>query len=354
MPDDYYELLGVPRDADERALKKAYRKLAMQYHPDRNPGDAAAEERFKAISEAYAVLSDDQKRRIYDRYGKEGLNNQGGAGGFGDIGDIFSQFGDIFGDLFGFGGGGGRGGRGRTRGADLRMAMSLTLEECLSGVEKLVEIPRKVDCGTCGGTGARPGTQPKVCRTCGGRGQVAVNRGFITMTTTCPRCRGTGQIIETPCDTCHGSGYEETVDKVTVKIPAGVDTGMKLRVSGKGERSQVPGGSPGDLYVVVQVAEHPRFERHGGELLGELGIDMVQAVLGAEVEFETLDGTEAIQIEPGVQPGSIIRLRDRGMPSVERGRRRGDMHLRVVVRIPKALTDRQRELIEAFAEAGEA
>lgn len=351
MPDDYYELLGVPRDADSRSLKKAYRKLAMQYHPDRNPGDTEAEDRFKAISEAYAVLSDDQKRRIYDRYGKEGLKNQGGAGGFGDIGDIFSQFGDIFGDLFGFGGG--RTSRGRARGADLRMGMELTLEECLAGVEKRVEIPRKIDCETCSGSGARPGTEPKGCRTCAGRGQVAVNRGFITMTTTGPRCRGQGQIIETPCGTCRGSGYRETVDKVTVKIPAGVDTGMKLRITGKGERAPTPGGSPGDLYVVVQVAEHPRFERHGGELLGELGVDMIQATLGAEVEFETLDGTETITIEPGSQPGSIIRLRDRGMPSVERGRSRGDLHLRLAVRIPTRLTDEQRALLTAFAEAGE-
>jgi len=348
MPDDYYELLGVPREADDRALKKAYRKQAMQYHPDRNQGDAAAEERFKAISEAYGVLSDPQKRQIYDRYGKKGLENQGHSG-FSDIGDIFSHFGDLFGDLFGFSGGGRRGQV--ARGPDLRMQMDLTLSECLTGIERTVEIPRTVDCGTCDGSGAREGSQTNTCGTCRGRGQVAVNRGFIQMRTTCPTCNGEGRVIENPCGTCKGSGGQRITDKVIVRVPAGVDHGMKLRVTGKGERSPTPGGPAGDLYVVIAVADDDRFERHATELLGEVELDMVQACLGTTVDFETLDGQAQLDVEPGTQPGSIIRLRGKGMPSVDRGRGRGDMHLRVVVRIPTELDDAQRELLEAFRAA---
>lgn len=347
MPEDYYELLGVPRDADPPTLKKAYRKQAMQYHPDRNPGDTAAEERFKAISEAYEVLSDDQKRRIYDRYGKQGLENQGFSG-FSDIGDIFSQFGDLFGDLFG-GFGGGRGRR-VARGADLRLQMQLTLGDCLTGIEREVEIPRTVDCETCDGTGAAEGSQPTTCTTCGGQGQVGVNRGFVTMRTTCPRCRGEGKVIANPCKTCRGSGGKKVTERVKVRIPAGIDHGMKLRVTGKGERSPTPGGPPGDLYVVVAVADHPRFERHGTELLGDVEIDMVQACLGDTVAYETLDGTEELRVEPGTQPGTLLKLRGRGIPSIEGRQGRGDLHLRVVVGIPTALDDEQRRLLEAFRE----
>ncbi len=352
MSDDYYELLGVERDADERDLKRAYRKLAMKYHPDRNPS-ADAEERFKALSEAYGVLSDPQKRHIYDRYGKEGLQNQGFRGA-GDLGDIFSQFGDIFGDLgemFGFGS---RRGRRSSRGADLRMELHIDLEQALSGFERDFDIPRTVDCDTCDGSGAREGTSAKTCGTCAGRGQVAVSRGFIQMTTTCPRCRGEGKIVESPCETCHGSGGKQISDRVKVKIPAGIEHGMKLRVTGKGERAPTPDGDPGDLFVVIGVANHPRFERHGTELLGELEVDMVQACLGDAIEFETLDGLETVTLSPGTQPGDVVRIRGKGMPSVGRNRGktgRGDLHLRVAVRIPKALDARQRELLEAFREA---
>lgn len=349
MSDDYYELLGVERDVGDGELKKAYRKLAMQCHPDRNPGDPAAEERFKAISEAYSVLADPQKRQIYDRYGKQGLQNQGFSG-TADFGDIFSQFSDLFGDFFGFGGG--RRGRQRaTRGADLRMQVQIDLEQALAGIEREFEIPRSTHCETCAGTGAKAGTSPKPCGTCGGRGQVAVNRGFIQMTTACPRCRGEGQIIESPCRDCGGTGGRKISDKVKVRIPAGIESGMKLRVGGKGERAPAPDGEPGDLFVVVQVVDHPRFERHGTELLGEVEIDMVQACLGAEVSYATLDGETTLRITPGTQPGDLLRLRGKGMPSVDRSRGRGDLHLRVVVRIPKSLDPRRRELLEAFRDA---
>ncbi|MCA9542279.1 MAG: molecular chaperone DnaJ [Myxococcales bacterium] len=342
MSDDYYELLGVDREVDAGELKKAYRKAAMQCHPDRNPGDAEAEERFKAISEAYEVLSDPQKRRIYDRYGKDGLRNQGFSG-FSDIGDVFSQFGDLFGDLFGFGR------RARARGADLQMRMVLTLEDCLRGLEREVEFNREVECDTCRGSGAKAGTTPENCRTCGGRGQVAVSRGFISMTTTCPSCHGAGKTIRDPCGSCRGSGRQRKAEKVTVKIPPGIDQGMKLRLTGKGEGGP-PGGAPGDLFVVIEVENHARFERHGSELLAELPIDMVQACLGDEIEFETLDGAETVSLAAGTQPGTVLRLRGKGMPSVE-GRRRGDLHLRVAVRIPTALNDAQAELLRRFRDA---
>lgn len=349
MSDDYYELLGVERGVGEGDLKKAYRKLAMQCHPDRNPGDPAAEERFKAVSEAYGVLSDPQKRQIYDRYGKAGLQSQGYSPP-GDVSDIFSQFSDLFGDFFGIGAG--RRGRGRAaRGADLRMQVQIDLEQVLQGVERDFEIPRTTHCDTCAGSGAKPGTTPKPCATCAGRGQVAVSRGFIQMTTACPRCRGEGRIVESPCRDCGGSGGRQITDKVKVRIPPGIEPGMKLRVSGKGERAPTPEGEPGDLFVIVQVADHPRFERHGTELLGEVEVDMVQACLGAEVPFETLDGTETLRIAPGTQPGELLRLRSKGMPSVDRARGRGDLHLRVVVRIPKALDARRRELLEAFRDS---
>lgn len=345
MDDDYYGLLGVGREASDGELKKAYRKMAMKYHPDRNPDDAAAEEKFKAVSEAYSVLSDAQKRQIYDRYGVEGLKNQGAGGGFSDVGDIFSSFGDLFGDLFGFGRQ-----SARHRGDDLRLRISMTLEDALSGIERTVAIQRQVSCEKCDGSGAKPGTEPSVCATCRGQGQVVVNRGFISMTTTCPKCQGSGRIIRHPCRTCRGSGYEEKTERVTVKVPAGISDGMKLRLSGRGQAGPA-GGEPGDLYVVCSVEDHPRFERHGPELLGELNIPMVLACLGGEIDFETLDGTETLTVDAGTQPGAILRIRGRGMPHLDGRPGRGDLHLRVAVTIPTGLTEGQRTLLESFTEA---
>lgn len=348
MPADYYELLGVDRDADASALKKAYRKLAMKYHPDRNPGDAAAEEKFKEISEAYEVLSDDEKRRVYDRFGHEGLKGQGFGGFSGaNVEDIFSQFGDIFGDLFGFGGGRSRG---RRRGAHLRFDMELDLEDCLTGIEKEVEIPRHVSCDHCDGSGAEPGTMPERCPTCGGAGKVTVGRGFITMATTCPRCQGRGQIIPKPCTKCEGSGRTEHRERLMVRVPPGVDTGMKLRLTGKGEHGP-DGGQPGDLFVVLHVRPHERFERDGSELVGELEIDFVDAILGAEKSVKTLDGEQTITVPAGTQPGTVIRIDGEGMPYVDGRAGRGNLHLQVVVRMPTEINEAQRALLTQFRTA---
>ena len=342
MDDDYYGLLEVSREATGPELKKAYRKKAMAFHPDRNPGDAVAEEQFKAVSEAYQVLSDPQKRQIYDRYGVEGLRNQGGGPGFSDIGDIFSSFGDLFGDLFGFGRQ-----ASRARGDDLRLRITISLEDALAGVERGVSIPRQFQCEPCSGSGAKSGTEPTLCPTCRGQGQVVVNRGFISMTTTCPKCHGAGRFVRHPCRSCQGSGLVEKTDRVTVKVPAGISDGMKLRLSGRGQAGP-PGGEPGDLYVVVSVAEHARFERHGAELLGEVPISMTLACLGGDVEYETLDGSTSVTIQPGTQPGEVVRIRGRGMPHLDRRPGRGDLHLRVAVTIPTDLSVRQREMLATF------
>ncbi len=345
MPEDYYSLLGVERDADPSALKKAYRKQAMRFHPDRNPGDAEAEARFKQVSEAYNVLSDDEKRSIYDRYGHEGLENRGMGGGFGDIGDIFSGFGDLFGDLFGFGRS-----QGPRRGADLKMGIQMTLSECFHGSERELEIPRTVICEPCNGSGAEPGTQPVQCPTCLGRGQVAVNRGFISMTTTCPTCRGAGQIIEAPCVSCRGSGTTVKTENVTVKLPAGIDHGMKLRLTGKGEGAP-PGGQDGDLYVVVQTVDDPQLERHGIDLSGQVEVDMVAAALGTQIHFEGVDSELQVDIPAGTQPGTVIRIAQRGMPKVDQPRLRGDLHLVVRVTIPEDLPPEAIKLLKEFQSA---
>ncbi|MEE2755741.1 MAG: molecular chaperone DnaJ [Myxococcota bacterium] len=345
MREDLYELLDVDRNADAATLKKAYRKKAMMYHPDRNPDDAEAEAKFKDVSYAYDVLSDDEKRSIYDRYGHEGLEQSGGGGGFQDVGDIFSNFGDLFGDLFGFGGA-----RVSRRGADLRLSLQLSLEECWSGFEREIEIPRTVSCTLCGGSGAKPGTSPKTCGTCGGRGQVAVNRGFIAMTTTCPTCQGAGQVIETPCPRCHGQGRERIEETVLLKVPAGIDDGMKLRVSGKGEDGP-PGGEPGDLYVVIRVLQHDRLERNGDDLQGLLEITMTEAALGTKATFEGIDGPVDVTVKPGTQPNAVIRVPEKGMPNLRRKGRRGSLQLLVRVAIPTRLTMTQKKLLESFDES---
>ncbi len=348
MSADLYELLGVGRGADAQELKSAYRKLAMQYHPDRNPGDAQAEERFKQVSEAYEVLSDPQKRRLYDQYGLEGLRRQG-YGGFGEsnVEDIFSHLGDIFGDFFGFGR---RGGRTRApRGADFRYDLAISLKDCLTGCQRTLEIPRDHPCETCKGSGAAEGTAPQRCATCAGHGQVSVNRGFITMATTCPRCRGQGTTIAKPCETCSGSGHKTVKGEVKINIPPGIDEGMKLRVQGQGETAPA-GGQPGDLYVVIHVEEHPRFERHAADLVSEIGVDMVQACLGDTITFETLEGSIPVEIKPGTQPGATVRVAGQGMPRLDGGGR-GDLLLQVGVKIPRQLTDAQRTLLEEFRAA---
>lgn len=346
--EDYYAVLGVARDADPAALKKAFRQAAMKHHPDRNPGDAAAEARFKQVGEAYEVLSDAEKRRVYDQYGHEGLKGRGFGGSSAE--DIFSHFGEMFGDLFGFGGGRrGGGGQRVQRGAHVRADVRVTLAEALSGVERNVDVVRHRSCRTCEGSGAKPGTSPTTCDTCRGRGQVAVNRGFISMTTTCPRCQGRGQMIASPCSNCRGSGQEAHREALMVKIPAGIDSGMKLRITGKGEASP-DGGPPGDLYVVIEVEEDARFERQGAELVTRLEVDIVQATLGATVSLATLEGDRDITLPPGTQPGTIVRLDNQGLPYVDR-RGRGDLHVQVVVNVPRDLTEEQAAHLRAFAES---
>ncbi|MCB9547391.1 MAG: molecular chaperone DnaJ [Myxococcales bacterium] len=345
MPADYYELLGVARDADGAAIKKAYRQLALKYHPDRNPGDSDAEQRFKEVSEAYEVLADDQKRQVYDRFGHEGLKGRGFEG-FSNVQDIFSSFGDFFSDFFG----GGQRGRARARGEHLRADIELTLEECFSGTSRRLEVPRDAACDRCEGKGAEPGTSPTTCSTCNGSGQVVMGRGYITMTTTCPRCRGRRQIITSPCTQCSGSGQTRRHEAVHVKVPAGIDEGMKLRLEGKGQPAP-EGGEPGDLFVVVHVAEHERLERHQSDLLAELELDYVQACLGDRIEFEGIDGTLSLEVPAGTQPGELLRVPGRGMPQLDARRGRGDLHLRVGLRVPTVLTTRQRELLEALRAA---
>lgn len=343
--EDYYAILGVARDADASVLKKAFRQAALKYHPDRNPGDAAAEARFKEIGEAYEVLSDPQKRQIYDRYGREGLRGQAGMGG---AEDIFSHFSDLFGDLFG----GGRGGRARPRqGTSLRIDVEISLLEVLHGVERDITVRRRVPCEPCEGSGAKPGTKPTRCSQCAGRGQVSVNRGFMTMSTTCPRCHGRGETIDQPCPECQGFGQRYEEESLSVKIPKGIDSGMKLRVTGKGEASP-NGGPPGDLYVVIDVRPDERFQRQDAELISLLEIDMIQAALGAEVSVPTLEGVEPFQIEPGTQPGAHLKIYGQGLPRLGRPGR-GDLHLQVQVKIPTTLSEAQRELLEKFNESAE-
>ena len=343
---DYYELLGVSRDADERTIKKAYRKMAMKYHPDRNPGDTEAEDQFKLASEAYEVLRDPEKRRLYDQFGHAGL---GGAGaGFSDLNDIFSHFGDLFGDLFG---GGGRGGRrrGPARGPDMRYDLELEFEEAVFGAKRTIEVPRHCACPTCEGSGAQPGTQPVTCPNCGGRGQVYHQQGFFTLTTTCPRCRGQGQTIETPCDDCEGSGRERTVREVTVRIPAGVDNGTRLRLRGEGEMGPSRGSTPGDLYVFLGVKPHPIFQRNEFDLHMPLGISFVEAALGARLTIPTLEEEQVITLDPGAQPGQELILRGAGVPRIH-GDGRGDLIVHLRVHIPTSLDDTQIELLRKFAD----
>jgi len=340
---DYYEILGVTRSATQEEIKKAYRKMALKYHPDRNPDNKEAEEKFKEASEAYEVLSDPEKRQIYDQFGHEGLRGTGFTG-FRGFEDIFSSFGDIFGDFFGFGG---RPRSGPIRGDDLRYDLEISFEEAAFGKEVELEIPRTVKCEACGGSGAKPGTRPIPCPACGGRGQVTRSQGFFSISTTCPTCQGTGQIIPEPCSACQGTGRVKQKRKVSLKIPAGVDTGSRLRLRGEGEAGG-RGGPPGDLYVVIHVTPHESFERNGDDIFCKIPISFTTASLGGKIEVPTLDGSETIQIKRGTQSGEVFRLKGKGFPRLQ-GYGRGDEIIQVTVSVPKKLTKRQEELLREFA-----
>lgn len=349
MKRDYYEILGVERTASAAEIKTAYRKLALQHHPDRNPDNLEAEEKFKEASEAYACLSDEEKRARYDRFGHEGRPfGEGGFEGFGGFGDIF---GDIFGEIFG----GGMGGRGRQRGrgADLRVDRELEFEEAAFGTEIELEIPRRQRCEPCGGSGAKPGTSPHTCPTCGGSGAQRFQQGFFAVSRPCPGCGGEGRVISDPCPSCSGKGTVAATAKIPLKIPAGVDTGSRMKLTGEGEPG-LHGAPAGDLYVVLHVKEHPIFHREETEIVCEVPIGFTQAALGASIDVPTLDGKVKMKIPAGTQSGKIFRLRGKGVPVLGRAGARGDQHVRVIVETPTSLSKRQRELLEEFAaEAGE-
>jgi molecular chaperone DnaJ len=346
---DYYEILGVARDATDQQLKSAYRKLALKYHPDRNPGDAKAEEAFKEAAEAYAVISDPEKRAAYDRFGHAGVSGAG-AGGFDP--SAFAGFEDIFGnlgDLFGFGDmfGGRRRRGGPQRGADLRYDLEITFEESFTGTETALQIPREETCETCTGTGAAAGSTPEVCSQCRGTGQQRFQQGFLTVARPCPTCRGAGKVISKPCQACRGAGRVARDRKITAKIPAGIATGQRLRLYGEGEHGSA-GGPPGDLYVVVHVQDHAFFQREGDDLYCELPISFPTLALGGEVRVPTLVGDEELRIPAGTQPGTRFKLRGKGMPNVS-GRGQGDLFAIARVSVPKKLTKDQKHLLEELA-----
>ena len=348
MKRDYYEILGVSRSATEDDVKKAYRKLALKYHPDRNPDDRhEAEERFKEISEAYQVLSDPERRSLYDRFGHAAFE-QGAPGGAGF--DFGGNFEDIIGDLFGdfFGTGRTRGGRGRMRrGQDLRYDLEISFEEAAFGCEKTIAVPRLSTCDTCRGRGAKPGTSPRTCPQCRGSGQVRFQQGFFSIAKTCGHCNGQGTIIANPCPSCEGSGVQRRTHQLSIKVPPGVDSGSRLKLRGEGEAGANAGMS-GDLYVVLGVREHPLFVREGTDVVCEVPLSFAQAALGAEIEVPTLDGKARAKIPAGTQSGQVFKLKGRGIPDLN-GYGRGDEVIRVLVETPRKLSPRQRELLEEFA-----
>ncbi len=352
---DYYEVLGVDKNADEATLKKAYRQLAKKYHPDMNPGDAEAEKKFKEASEAYAILSDPDKRRQYDQFGHAAFEQGGGgAGGFGgfdfngaDMGDIF---GDIFGDLFG-GGARRRGGNGPVRGAHLRASVRITFQEAVFGCEKELELSLKDECTSCHGTGAKPGTSPETCPKCGGKGQVVMTQqslfGMVQNVTTCPQCGGTGKIIKEKCTSCGGSGYTSSRKKIKVTIPAGIDNGQSVRIAGKGEPGR-NGGPRGDLLVEVVVQRHPIFQRQDMNIFSTAPITFAQAALGGDVKISTIDGDVLYNVKPGTQTDTKIRLKGKGVPSLRNKEIRGDQYVTLVVQVPTKLSNEAKEALKAF------
>ena len=350
---DYYEIIGVTKTASEGEIKSAYRKQAMKYHPDRNPGDRAAEEKFKEAAEAYAILADAEKRSLYDRFGHAGVKSAAGAGAGFDP-SVFQEFGDfadILGNMFGFGDlfGGSRRRGGPQRGADLRYDLEISFEESARGAETAVQIPRQENCESCHGSGAAPGSSPTTCPQCRGQGQVRFQQGFFTVARTCPQCRGAGKIVTKPCATCHGAGRVAKERKITVKIPPGIATGQQLRLQGEGEAGSA-GGPAGHLYVVVHVQDHEFFRRDGVNLFCEIPVNFTTVALGGDIQVPTLDGTETVRVPEGTQTGTTLRLKGKGMPDVG-GRGRGDLFATVQVKTPKKLTRDQRRLLEQLGAA---
>lgn len=344
---DYYEVLGVAKNASEAEIKKAFKKLAMKFHPDRNPDSKEAEDKFKEAKEAYDVLSDAQKRAAYDQFGHDAISGMGGGGpgGFGGGGASFSDiFGDVFGDIFG----GARGGQHVYRGADLRYNLELSLEEAVNGTTVKIRVPTLVHCETCGGSGAKKGSSPTTCPTCQGHGQVRMQQGFFSLQQTCPRCHGSGKIISDPCNSCHGEGRVQKQKTLSVKVPAGVDNGDRIRLSGEGEAGE-NGGPAGDLYVQISVREHPIFKRNGSDLHCEVPISFTTAALGGELDVPTLNGRVKLKVPEESQSGKLFRLRGKGVSSV-RGGPPGDLLCRVMVETPVNLTSKQKELLREFEE----
>jgi len=349
---DYYEILGLDRGAESEAIKKAYRKLAVKFHPDKNPGDKAAEEIFKEIGEAYEVLSDPQKRAAYDQYGHGAFDRRAGGfargpAGFHDPFEIFREVfgaGNLFDDLFG----GGRSDPTQPqRGDDLRYDLEITFEEAARGCEKEISVTKAERCDACKGSGAETGSRTRTCATCGGRGQIISSRGIFSIAQTCPHCQGAGRMIDKPCHACHGAGRRELASKITLRIPAGVDTGSRLRSTGNGEAG-TRGGSPGDLYVILHVRPHEIFQRDGDDLLCEVPVSFVQATLGAEIDVPALNGKANIRVPPGTQPGTLFRLKGKGIKNVQ-GYGHGDLHVRVNIEVPTDLTAAQKAKLEEFA-----
>ena len=348
MKRDYYEVLGVERDASQEDVKKAYRRLALKYHPDRNPDDQSAAERFREASEAYQVLADAERRATYDRFGHAAFEQQGGFGGF----DFSAGFEDLFSDIFGdFFGGPRRRGRGRQRrGEDLRYDLRLEFSEAVFGCEKRLSIPRWASCTGCEGRGTKGGASPKTCPSCRGAGQIRFQQGFFSIAKTCSQCGGQGTVITDPCADCGGAGRTRITQNLNVKIPAGVDAGSRLKLRGEGEAG-TGGGPPGDLYVVIDVAEHPLFVREGKDVLCDIPVSFPQLALGAEIEVPTLEEKTTLRIPAGTQTGTVFRLKGKGAPDLQ-GYARGDQLVRVNIEVPKKLTGKQRELLEEYARAG--